>query len=291
MALSDPVDLPVADSADVLVSYWLKTPVPISGPLPGGRPSPDHAMADGDATATTTFPTKRPSATRPLVSAIDVRVTAPRKVVVALGDSITDGDADASGERGWPGALSRRLAPRGVSVVNAGVAGNRLLSPTDHQQRAALARLDSDVLLAPGITHIVVLEGINDIQLANSPGAPPAAIIFDQTQFASGEALIDAYRQIISRAHARGVKVLGGTIIPFGHAPAFTPEREAVRRRVNAWIRTSGAFDGVIDFEAIVRDPAEPTRIKPELDSGDHLHPNSAGYRAMGEGVDPKVFD
>jgi lysophospholipase L1-like esterase len=148
-----------------------------------------------------------------------------------------------------------------------------------------LARFDRDVLAVPGISHIVLLEGINDIGVSGSAGGP-----FGESPLIDAQALIDAYQQVIVRAHERGIKVFGGTILPFEGANYFTAAKEPIRAQLNSWIRTSGKFDGVVDFDAALRDPAAPTRLKADFDSGDHLHPNSAGARAMAEAVDLKLF-
>jgi lysophospholipase L1-like esterase len=222
---------------------------------------------------------------RPIVSEIDVRTDRPRKVVVTLGDSITDGDIDVStGERGWPDALARRLRPKGIAVVNAGIGGNRLLQSTPMFGAAALDRLDRDVLSVPGVTYLIVLEGINDIG-SSGPGATDG-----DAQLVDPKALIATYSEIIKHAHERGVKVFGGTIMPFEGADYYSIEKERVRQAVNEWIRTAKAFDAVIDFDKIVRDPVASHKIATEYDSGDHLHPSTDGYRKIGESIDLQPF-
>jgi lysophospholipase L1-like esterase len=212
-----------------------------------------------------------------------VEVPAPEstRVVVAFGDSITDGarsTTDANNR--WPDELARRLAAqkgnRGVAVVNAGISGNRVLG--DGAGYSALARFDKDVLMQTGVTHVVVLEGINDIGLARSAATP------------SADDLIAGHRQLIARAHARGLKIYGATLTPFEGAAYYTPEGEAKRQALNRWIRTSGEYDGVIDFEAVARDPAAPSKFAASVDSGDHLHPGDAGYKAMGDAVELALF-
>jgi lysophospholipase L1-like esterase len=182
----------------------------------------------------------------------------------------------------WPQQFAKRLAAdpryRGWSVVNAGMSGNRLLH--EGFGLPALARLDRDALAVSGVTHIVLLEGINDIGWWNKPDSDVTA-----------ERVIEAYRQIVARAHARGVKVIGATILPYKGAVYFTPEGEAMRQAVNAFIRTGGLFDGVIDFEKAAADPADPARIDPRLEPGDHLHPNDAGYAALAAAVSPSLFE
>jgi len=222
-------------------------------------------------------------------------------MVVAFGDSLTDGDgATMDADRNWPSDLIRRLqqTPRDsqLAVVNAGIAGNRLLSDCFDVVLgcfgvSALARFDRDALALPGVTHILLLEGINDI------GFPGAHLddhyLADPRDVRTSEELIHAYRQLISRAHARGVMLIGATITPFEGVdlPGYYSEsKEALRQAVNAWIRTSGAFDAVIDFDAVLRDPDHPSRLLPRLASRDHLHPNDAGYQAMADAIDLAIF-
>jgi lysophospholipase L1-like esterase len=219
---------------------------------------------------------------RTILSEVDVLTTDCKEVVVAAGDSITDGNV-YDGVRGWPGVLAPRLAPKGISVVDAGIGGNRLLSPQGPVQRALLARLEDDVLTVPGITHIILLEGINDI------GGSGTSEPYVTMPTVTAEELIAAERQVIAKAHMRHIKVIGATILPFSGAFYYAPEKDVVRLAVNKWIRTSGEFDGVIDFDAALRDPAEPDRIRPNL-TVDHLHPNGDGYRMMGELIDPRLF-
>jgi lysophospholipase L1-like esterase len=162
-------------------------------------------------------------------------------------------------------------------VVSAGISGNRVLLPA--MGPAALARLDRDVLLTPGLSKIILLEGLNDIGFSGKTvmGTEPD---LDVAELETG------YKQIVNRAHARGIKIIGGTLTPFRGAFYFSEDKELMRKAVNEWIRTSNTFDGVIDFEAVVRDPVSPDRVKTEFDSGDHLHPNQTGYKAMGEAID-----
>jgi len=218
----------------------------------------------------------------PAVSEETFTFTAPAgaKAVVTFGDSITDGARSTTDMNArWPDHLARRLAARkgpAVAVLNAGISGNRVLG--DGAGVSALARFDRDVLMQTGVTHVIVMEGINDIGLARANPTPSAAD------------LIAGHMQLIERARARGLKVYGATLTPFEGAAYFTAEGEAKRQALNQWIRTSGAYDGVIDFDQVTRDPAAPTKFLPAYDSGDHLHPGDAGYRAMGEAVDLALF-
>jgi lysophospholipase L1-like esterase len=188
--------------------------------------------------------------------------------------------------RGWPGHLARRLDGRGgltrFSVANAGIGGNRLLN--DSIGLNALGRFDRDVLSLPNVSHLIVLEGINDIGFSNLPdiAAPGPAI--------DAKALIAAYRQIISRAHLHGIRVIGGTLLPFEGAMYYSKAGEQTREAVNEWIRSSQLFDAVADFDRALRDPADPEKLAAGYDSGDHLHPSDAGYQAMAGAIPMKVF-
>ena len=178
--------------------------------------------------------------------------------------------------------MARRLAAPGngeFAVLNVGFAGNRLLSEGNPGAGInALARFERDVLAQPGVTHVIVMEGINDIGVAGRSQSPGA------------DDLIAAHRQMIERAHTRGLKIYGATLTPFEGAAYFTQEGEAKRQALNGWIRTSGMYDGVIDFDMVTRDPAAPTKLLPMFDSGDHLHPGDVGYTAMGEAIDLSLF-
>jgi lysophospholipase L1-like esterase len=282
-ALTDPVDLAVESLSDLVVSVFVPEGVPESVWIPAFDPV---VLQGSDATLLEHLSYSRSLSIRPLVSEVDVLTHDPRKVVVTLGDSITDGNVNvATGERGWPGALARRLQPQGIAVVNAGISGNRLLQTMPMFGAAALARLDQDVLSVPGLSCIIVLEGINDIGMSGPGGT------FGDTPVVDPQALIAADSEIIRRAHQRGVKVFGATILPFEGAEYYSAEKELVRERVNEWIRASKAFDAVIDFDKTVQDAAAPRRLSAEYDSGDHLHPSPDGYRRMGESIDPRLFD
>jgi len=204
-------------------------------------------------------------------------------VLVAFGDSLTEGGAGIS--RPWPGVLAERLG-RGsdgpVRVVNAGISGNRLLR--DGFGPSGVDRFERDALDQPGVRWVIVLEGINDLGYPGSvePDAPRV----------TADALIAGYRQLVRKARAARVKIYGGTLLPFEGASQgyFAPDKEEVRQAVNAWIRGSGELDGVVDFEAAVRDPDRPARLLPTHDDGDHLHLSPAGHRALGEAVDLGLF-
>ncbi len=220
-----------------------------------------------------------------LLARVEVLASASSSAVVTIGDSITDGTRSTTDmNQRWPDALARRLqaqaSTRGTSVLNVGIGGNRLL--TEGQSNFginALARFDRDVLAQPGVTHVVVLEGINDIGMSARSPQPPTA-----------DDLIAAHRQLVQRAHSKGLKIFGATLLPYEGAAYFTPEGEKTRQAVNQWLRTSKVYDAVIDFDAAVRDAQRPTRLQSAYDSGDALHPSDAGYKAMAAAVDLALF-
>lgn len=220
------------------------------------------------------------------LNGVDVLASNSAAAIVALGDSITDGHGVRTNENGrWPDDLARRLALKkdtaAVGVLNEGIGGNRLLH--DGLGPNALARFDRDVLAQAGVRWLTILESINDLGVrprARERGeAPPSA-----------QDLIAAFEQMIFRAHEHRIRVYGATILPCGNSFYFTPELEADRQAINQWIRNSGEFDGVIDFDAAMRDPADPSRLLPGVDSGDHLHPSSDGYKKMADAIDLKLF-
>jgi lysophospholipase L1-like esterase len=232
------------------------------------------------------------------VTGVLVPAQLSQHLIVAFGDSIVDGDSSTvDADRSWPSDLIRRLQSAGVgsklAVVNEGIAGNRLLNngPLAILGINALARFDRDVLSQPGVTHVVLLEGSNDLGF---PGAKLGDIVLaDPLDVRTAEEVIDAYRQLIARAHTRAVKLVGCTLTPFERAaiPGYYSEmKEAARQKVNQWIRSSGAFDGVIDFDRALRDPDHPSRLAPRFASEDHLHPNDAGYQTMADAIDLSLF-
>lgn len=275
--LSDPVDLTSTAGTKLVASVHLADPYqfePRGGSL--------IAVADGDQTLSESLQGMKTMTGRPLITGAEVYATPAPGVIVALGDSITDGNRENLNElRAWPEQLARRLAARRngrpLAVVNAGIGGNTLLYFGWGQ--SALARLDRDVFRIQGVTHLIVLEGTNDI--SGAFGTQPSA-----------EDLIAAYRQIIARAHARGIKVVLGTITPAGGSVMHSsPEKDLIREAVNDWIRTSNEADAVIDFHQITRDPADPGKLLKAYDIGDYLHPSEAGHKAMGDGIDLSIFD
>jgi lysophospholipase L1-like esterase len=221
------------------------------------------------------------------INGVDVVADDSAAAIVALGDSITDGSKSTTNANNrWPDELARRLQAdkrtKNIAVLNEGIGGNRLVH--DRSAQNALARFDRDVLAQAGVRWLVVLEGINDI------GGRTRAKERNE-QIPSADELIAAYEQIITRAHAHGIRVYGATILPYEGAFYFTPDGESDRQKVNQWIRTSGQFDGVIDLDAATRDPKQPSHLMEAADSGDHLHPADAGYKIMGDTVDLKLFN
>lgn len=278
--LSDPVDLPVTAQSDLAISlYYANAPVGVTG-HPGSRTT--SFLISGNHTADPDLENPKKSDHWFQIAAVDV--TAPKaSAVVAFGDSITDGYASTTNANNrWPDTLATRL--KNTGVLNMGIGGNRLLY--DHAGPNALARFDRDVLAMSGVHTVILLEGINDLGMRHIDVTTDAGV-----HAAKVADIIGAYRQFIDRAHAAGLKVIGATITPFVGSDYYHPgaASEADRQQINAWIRQSGHFDGVIDFDAVVRDPAHPDRLIPAFDSGDHLHPSPAGYRAMGEAV-PVTF-
>jgi lysophospholipase L1-like esterase len=282
-AVSDPIAIGPQAGARLQVDLYLPEPARLAGfhwdardrtlLLPGnlaGRPAPVDAVA---------------LTSRAFLSAVMVESARKPVAVVALGDSLTDGNGSTPGaDRRWPDFLARRLAPQGVAVLNAGISGNRLLRPG--MGESALARLDRDVLQQPGVRTVIVLLGTNDIGWPGGPFAPGESL-------PSAQEITQGLRQLVEQAHLRGVRVVGATIAPFedalkgtpleGH---FSPRKDATRRAVNEWIRGAGVFDAVVDFDRLLRDPDRPSRLRAEFDSGDHLHPGDAGYRAMAQAID-----
>jgi lysophospholipase L1-like esterase len=231
---------------------------------------------------------------RAFLSGVEVLARHGGKTIVAFGDSITDGVGSTFNEnRRWPDILAERLAARdngAWGVANVGISDNRVLASGIGEP--ALARFDRDVLARPGVAYVIVFEGINDLGfgfgdlgvLRNAQAfAPPARTL-------SAADLIQGYEQLIARAHAHGVKIFGATIAPYEGSFYYAPAGEAVRQQVNEWIRTSGAFDAVFDFDAVLRDPAHPSRMVDGLHSGDFLHGADAGYRALAESIDLELF-
>lgn len=280
--ISDPVDLDVPKLGNLTISVYI--PGEVAAPtshLTGLHTT--YISKAGDFTGAPSIADATKTTAWYLISGVEVMAPANSGVIVAFGDSITDGatstpDTDSS----WPSQLAQRLlankATANVAIVNEGISGNRVLS--DGPGVSALARFDRDVLAQPGIRWVVFMEGINDVGLyARAPKDPLTA-----------DELIAAHRQIIERAHMRGIKVIGATLTPFAGAAYYSEEGEAIRVALNDFIRNGKAYDAVFDFDAAVRDPQNPKQILPAFNIRDHLHPNDAGYKAMAEAVDLSIF-
>ncbi|WP_026873960.1 SGNH/GDSL hydrolase family protein [Inquilinus limosus] len=287
-AVSDPVDLAVSPLDTLTISLFVPRWTGPSVVHPLGVQTAWISIT-GDSTTAPTLPDATESTMRFLLSRVEV--AAEGGTVVTLGDSITDGySSGTDANRRWPDILAERLAKAGgpaVGVVNSGISGNRILHDLPEQMfgPSALSRFDRDVLSVPGARWVVIMEGINDIGHSGSAGLPEQAV--------SAEEIIGGLRQLVARAHGAGLKAYCATLTPYEgtvFANYYSAEGEAKRQAVNQWIRTGKGCDAVIDFDAAVRDPAQPSKLRAEFDEGDHLHPNAAGYEAMANAVDLGLF-
>ena len=285
--ISDPVDENIPPMGDLAIDLYLPTEMtPLTSPLTvhAGASQTNYVSSTGNFAGSADMPVLTTTPSWYLLERVEVTAPVETGAIVTFGDSITDGARSTPNTNNrWPDHLAKRLlAGSGnakLAVLNTGIGGNRLLSDSIANFGInALARFDRDVLAEPGAMYVVVLEGINDIGNARANPLPSAAD------------LIAAQRQIIERAHAHGLIIFGATLTPFEGAAYFSPEGEAKRQAVNNWIRTSKAYDGVVDFDAATRDPASPGKFLALYDSGDHLHPNDAGYEAMGKAIDLHLF-
>ena len=278
MVVSDPVPFALPQLTDLAVTIAVQDSIRALTRHALGLQT-NYVSRPGDFLSATALPVESTVTQFLWLTGVDVMNSAATGVIVTIGNSITDGaQSSANSNSRWPNELARRLLastepPKGIA--NAGISGNRVLSPG--AGASALARFDRDVLMQPGVTHVIVLEGINDI--GNSVAA-----------HVSADDIIYGLHQLADRAHERGLVIFGATLTPAGPRASFPPELEAKRVAVNTWIRTSGVFDGVIDFDAVTRDPSDPTRMLPAYDSGDHLHPGDAGYKAMGDAIALAIF-
>lgn len=279
--LSDPVPFSASASGNLAITYHLPSPPPVESAHPGSRAT--SYLLPGNHVAEADLPGAEKVVRWMQIAELDLAGSADR-TVVALGDSITDGHgATTDGNDRWPDILAAHLQGAGmknVAVVNEAIGGNHLL--TNGLGQSVLERFDRDVLGVAGVRSIVVLEGINDLgALSRTPNATP------QMHTDLVLRMESAFQQIIERAHAHGIKVFGATITPDTGSGYYhpTPTDDADRLAVNAWIRQPGHFDSFVDFDQVTRDPAHPTQLLPAFDSGDHLHPGPAGYKAMGEAI------
>ena len=278
--ISDPVDLDIPKLADLAISVYVPDEVTAPTTHSTGLHTTYLSKA-GDFTAAPSIADATTSFAWYLLSGVDVMAPADTRVIVAFGDSITDGatstpDTNSS----WPSQLAARLAANKatehIAIINEGISGNRVLG--DGAGVSALARFDRDVLAQPGAEWVVIMEGINDIGLGARTGA------------VSAEELIAAQKQLIERAHMHGIKAIGATLTPYLGANYYSEEGEAMRVAINNWIRTSKAYDAVFDFDKAVQDPQNPKQILAAFNIRDHLHPNDAGYKAMADSIDLHIF-
>jgi lysophospholipase L1-like esterase len=286
--VSDPLNLKVAPLSDLAVTFHLDIPPVRQTGHPGSRATSYYAHGDSVDAATLIEPKRVDHWFQ--ISEIDVQIGPEAAAVVVLGDSTTDGHgATTNGNDRWTDVLAARLQglplTRNVGVSNQGIGGNHLL--TDGLGPNALSRFDRDVLAPAGVRWLIIFEGVNDLGGLTRTGEVPLA-----DHAALVERLLSAYRQLVERAHAHGLLAFGATITPYIGSNYYHPGllSEADRQAVNRWIRVAGHFDGVIDFDAVVRDPNYPDRLLPAFDCGDHLHPSPAGYKAMGESISLTAF-
>jgi lysophospholipase L1-like esterase len=285
-AVSDPIAFPVIALQELAVSFYL--PARVAASTVHGVALQTTFIAHGDRAGETVWSNADTDTSRFFLTDVEVEANGPARAVVILGDSITDGvGSTTDANRRWSDALAERLqadpALASIAVVNAGVAGNRILNDGVEPfiGPSSLSRFDRDVLDKPGVRWVILLQGSNDISASDMLESPGQRVTAPQ--------IIAGMQTLIARAHARGVRIWGATILPRGGVQkpfVTTAAGTAARAAVNDWIRTSGAFDAIIDFERVMRDPERPDRLLPAFDSGDHLHPNNAGYRAMATAVD-----
>ena len=306
--VSDPVALEAPALSDLAVSLFFPESTEVKT-LHVLAMQTNYVSETGDATAKFKFPVAEKIHTWPFLTAVDVEASARGAAIVAFGSSLTDGDGTESDSNArWPDVLAQRLQKSSGGkvewgVLNEGIIGNRLLNDSPMEAaggrfgavlgQAGLTRFDRDVLAQSGVKYVIVGLGINDIAM---PGSLTPA-----TEGIKAESIIAGYRQLISRAHGKGIRIIGTTNPPFENSfldlgppgppiTFYTLEKEKMRQNVNAWILSSGEFDGVVDFDAVVRDPSHPTQLLPKYDSGDHLHPNNAGCRAEGDAIPLALF-
>jgi len=294
--LSDPVEFPVNSMDELVVSVYVPSAAAATIHTVGLQTA---YFASGDVTGAPSLPDGDTDDSRYFLTDVEIAASAQDRAIVLVGDSVTDGvgsteDAYAR----WSDALTERLqvdhALASIGVVNAGMAGNRILrnGAAPYLGPSLLSRFDRDVLAKPGVKWVLMLEGVNDISASDT--------LTDPREHVTAGQIIDGMQALIERAHARGVKILGETLLPYKdtlvppnagfHGPFYTAAGETKRQTVNNWIRTAHAFDAVVDLDSVMRDPTQPDRLRSEFDSGDHLHPNDAGYKAMAAAIDRHLF-
>ncbi len=283
--ISDPVNFPVDPLSKLSVSLYFAGVVPVTTSHWLGR---DTAyITEGDTVGDATIKPSSTMTAKPILTGILVDAPADARAVIAFGDSITDGyGSKPDQEHRWPDFLARRISKAGLpmTIVNEGISGARVL--TDRMGVNALARFDHDVIAQSHASTVILMMGINDIGW-------PGMLLDPSAKEPTAKEITDAYRQLIERAHEHGLRILGATLTPFEDTfkggpreGYYNPDKEKIREAVNDWIRTSGEFDGVIDFDALARDPADPKHMKADYNSGDNLHPNDSGYEAMAGSID-----
>ena len=284
LVVSDPVALSVPPLTELAISLYL--PNRTDGVTTHEFALNTTYVVAGNAVDAAALPNATSNLTYFWLTGIEVLAQSEVAAVVAFGDSITDGvTTTPDAHRAWPALLAAKLqsdpATSRWAVINAGISGNRVRR--DVIGRSAGGRFDRDVLARAGVKWLVLFEGINDITFSALPDVP-------DDQRATADELIESLSQLVDRAHARGIKVMGGTLMPMSGLWLYSAETDAMRQRVNEWIRTSGKLDAVADFDAATRDPNQPARLLPAFDSGDHIHPNDAGNAAMADAIDTAIF-
>jgi lysophospholipase L1-like esterase len=290
VALSDPVRLAVRPQADLAVSLYVPNSSAGSTQLSLSHQT-SYVSTAGDFTGQATMPVASTTTSWFWLTGVEVLRSDSSRAVVAFGDSITEGfNSTTDANHRWPDFLARRLLAHpgtgNVGVLNEAISGNRVLN--DEIGPNAQKRIDRDALTQGGLAYVIFLEATNDLGFSQiPPGAFPPNVLLTNV---SADDIIAGDKQFILRAHQQGAKIYGATILPFKGASYWDAAAEVKRQTINKWIRTSGMFDAVIDFDAVMRDPSDPARIRPAFDSGDHLHPNDAGYAAMGNSIDLALF-
>jgi lysophospholipase L1-like esterase len=285
LVVSDPVELPLPALVELAVSLYL--PEANTAVTTHELGLNTTYVAGGNAAGDTALPRAATNLTYFWLAGVEVHAPASAGTILTFGDSITDGfSTTPNAHRAWPALLAAKLQSDRTTahwgVVNAGISGNRVRR--DLVGTSAAARFDRDVLGRAGVRWVVLFEGINDITFSALPGVP-------DSERTTADELIEALSQLVDRAHARGIKVLGATLMPMGGLWLHNAETERMRQNVNRWIRTGGKFDAVVDFDAVTRDPQQPERLRPDFDSGDRIHPNDAGNAAMAGAIDTGIFN